>query len=160
MCRGYQQLVSVFSEPLQLASSLSCRHWLVETKGLKLSPLQLKMAVGRAATPAASAPTPTSASFADSAIAPAATLETNKIGELQGFQGFVLPLISTCPAAPAGALLTESPPCGVHDMLQAGRCRLCKAACRQKCMWSASMLWRPVPPLPALRLAAAEMAGR
>ncbi|CAL5227996.1 g11050 [Coccomyxa viridis] len=42
-------------------------------------PEELKMAVGRAGMPAASAPTPTSVPFADNAAVPTVTLETNKI---------------------------------------------------------------------------------
>ena len=43
--------------------------------------MQLKMAVGRAASPAASAPSPTSTSFVDTGAVPTVTLETNKMGE-------------------------------------------------------------------------------
>ena len=43
--------------------------------------VQLKMAVGRAASPAASAPSPTSTSYVDTAAVPTVTLETNMMGE-------------------------------------------------------------------------------
>ena len=58
------------------ASGLSDRH----RDELDVA-VQLKMAVGRAASPAASAPSPTSASFVDTAAVPTVTLETNKMGE-------------------------------------------------------------------------------